>query len=343
MDATQADVVDVSVILPVHNERDNIVPEVDRIRAALDASQYTYEIICIDDASTDGSHEVLESLQGITLITSDVNRGSGASRRVGSQTARGTFVVWTDVDMTYPNDIIPELVDQMDGHDQVVGARRTEEGTVKFLRVPAKWFIRSLAQYLVQTPIPDLNSGLRVMRRSVALQYLHRLPNGFSCVTTITMSFMADNYSVKYVPIDYFPRVGESKFHWYQDTKKYITQVIRMVLSFEPLRVFGPLGFVVGLVAFGKLLFDWFTRGFSLGPNTLVLVTAAFNILLIGLLADLVVRLNRPKQLVPPANVRVVTRARSDTSALTQETPPVRDEASAGISSPAPGTTDTSR
>lgn len=299
------DVVDVSVILPVHNERDNIVPEVDRIRESLDASDYSYELICIDDASTDGSTEVLHRLAGVTVISSDVNRGSGASRRVGTQTARGTYVVWTDVDMTYPNERIPELVKSMDGHDQVVGARLTEEGTLKALRVPAKWFIRRLAQYLVDTPIPDLNSGLRVFRRSVADQYLHRLPNGFSCVTTMTMSFLADNYSVHYVDIDYAPRKGESKFHWYTDTKKYLTQVIRMTLSYEPLRVFGPLGFLLGLISVIKLGFDWYRFGFSLAGNTVVLVTAAFNVLLIGLLADLVVRVNRTGVRVAPASIRV--------------------------------------
>ena len=69
--------------------------------------------------------------------------------------------------------------------DQVVGARTTEEGTHKFLRVPAKWFIRKLAELLTNSQIPDLNSGLRAFRRQVALPYLRLLPPGFSCVTTI--------------------------------------------------------------------------------------------------------------------------------------------------------------
>ena len=72
--------------------------------------------------------------------------------------------------MTYPNDEIPELVDELGGFDHVVGARRTEEGTVKLLRKPAKWFIRKLASYLTGVKIPDLNSGFRAFRRDVALQ-----------------------------------------------------------------------------------------------------------------------------------------------------------------------------
>ena len=143
--------------------------------------------------------------------------------------------------MTYPNHEIPQLVKELDGYDQVVGARTSEQGTVKFARVPAKWLIRKLASYLVETKIPDLNSGLRAFRADVGRQYLNQLPPGFSCVTTLTMAFLANGYSVKYVPIEYSERAGQSKFHWWKDTKRYVTQVVRMVLSYNPLRVFLPL------------------------------------------------------------------------------------------------------
>ena len=143
--------------------------------------------------------------------------------------------MWTDVDMTYPNDQMPNLIDELDGVDQVVGARTSEKGTVKALRVPAKWIIRKLASYLTSTPIPDLNSGFRAMRRSVALQFLHLLPSGFSCVTTITMTFLNNGYSVKYIPIEYGERAGESKFHWYRDTKRYLLQVVRLIMMYNPL------------------------------------------------------------------------------------------------------------
>ncbi len=108
--------------------------------------------------------------------------------------------------------------------------------------MPAKWLIRRLAQFLAGTKIPDLNSGFRAFRTDVARQYLNQLPVGFSCVTTITMTFLAGGYSVKYVPIDYAKRAGESKFHWYKDTRRYATQVVRMILSYNPLRIFMPVG-----------------------------------------------------------------------------------------------------
>lgn len=214
MHEPQPSTVDISVILPVFNERGHLDAEIARIRDTLAASEYSYEIIVIDDGSTDGSGDRLRQIEGIRLIQFQTNRGSGSARKYGTLQARGRVVAWTDVDMTYPNDEIPRLVKELDaGWDQVVGARTSEQGTVKLLRTPAKWLIRRLAGYLVDFNIPDLNSGLRVFRRTVAYQYLYLLPRGFSCVTTLTLAFISNGYSVKYVPIDYYPRAGESKFH----------------------------------------------------------------------------------------------------------------------------------
>jgi glycosyltransferase involved in cell wall biosynthesis len=292
---------DVSIVLPVFNEKGHLRTEIDRIEAAMSSSPYSYEIIVVDDGSNDGSEVELAAIDGIRLIRHPKNRGSGAARRTGTTAARGRIVVWTDVDMTYPNDDIPALVKDMEGYDQVVGARRTEEGTLKFFRVPAKWFIRKLASYLVQTDIPDLNSGLRAFRRDVAMQYVQDLPAGFSCVTTLTMSFLGNGYSVKYVPIDYAPRAGRSKFHWWRDTKRYLLQVIRMVLSYNPLRVFMPIGLTLIALGVAKLIYDWTTRDFSLAANTLLILFAAFQTITIGLLADLIGRSSKPSTQVTPA------------------------------------------
>jgi len=215
--------------------------------------------------------------------------------------AKGKVVVWTDVDMTYPNDRIPELVDEIAGYDQVVGARTSEQGTVKLLRMPAKWFIRKLASYLTRTKIPDLNSGFRAFRRDVADQFLYLLPRGFSCVTTITMAFLTNGYSVKYIPIEYAKRAGRSKFHWLADTRRYLMQVVRMVLMHEPIRFFGPPAVILGLAGMIKLVYDLVDKNFRIGTNTMVVLGIAFALAGIGLLADLLVQLNKREHPVMPA------------------------------------------
>ncbi len=294
---------DVSIILPVHNERGHLAQEVDRIRAAMEASHHSYELIVVDDGSSDGSGDIARELGGLRLVTLRDNKGSGAARRAGSRAARGRVVVWTDVDMTYPNDTIPWLVDQLGDHDQVVGARTSEEGTLKFARVPAKFLIRRLASYLVERRIPDLNSGFRVFRRDVGDQFLDELPDGFSCVTTLTMSFLTNGYSVEYVDIPYAARAGRSKFHWWADTRRYLRQVVRMALSYNPLRVFMPVGLLLLAFAAGKMVFDWASRDFSLSPNTLLLFLAAFQIVTTGMLADLVARRSRRDRLLPSSRI----------------------------------------
>jgi glycosyltransferase involved in cell wall biosynthesis len=292
---------DVSIVLPVYNEASHIEEELDRIHASMGRSNLSYEIVVIDDGSTDGTGEVLGARTDIELLRFAQNRGSGSSRKYGTLSAKGRVVVWSDADMSYPNDKIPELVAELDGWDQVVGARTSEEGTVKLLRKPAKWLIRKLASYLAAVKIPDLNSGFRAMRRDVAEQFLYLLPKGFSCVTTITMAFLSNGYSVKYVPIHYAARAGTSKFHWWRDTRLYLLQVMRMVLLYSPLKVFMPPAVVLGLIGVAKLVFDLIQKDFRVATNTLVVLGVAIALAILGMLADLLVQLNKRRHDVIPA------------------------------------------
>ena len=304
MSAT-GDEIDVSIILPVFNESGHLADEISRIRKSMDESDYSYEVIVVNDGSTDGSGARLREIEGIRLIEFAHNRGSGAARKWGTMQANGRLIVWTDVDMTYPNEDIPALVEEMDrqGVDQLVGARTSEQGTMRFLRTPTKWAIRKLASYLARESIPDLNSGLRVFRRDVARQFLYLLPRGFSCVTTITMAFLANGYSVGYRPIEYFPREGDSKFHWWRDTSRYLLQVVRMTLMWEPVRVFGPPAALLGLVGVGKMIYDVIDKDFRVGTNTIVILGVALALAILGMLADLVVQLNKSKNEIIPATV----------------------------------------
>lgn len=301
--------IDLSVVLPVYNEAGHLREEIDRIRKSLEESDYSFEIIVVDDGSSDGSGESLAEIDGIRVLRFRQNRGVGSARKYGTMVARGRYVAWTDVDMSYPNDELPRLLDEIDGWDQVVGHRTSEQGTVKLLRRPAKWFIRRLASYLTKVPIPDLNSGFRVFRREVAMQFLYLLPRGFSCVTTITLAFLTNGYSVTWVPIDYAPRRGNSKFHWLVDTRRYLMQVVRMVLMYEPLRVFGPPAAALGLVGIGKLIYDLIDKDLRVGTNTILILGASVAFALLGTVTDLLVQLNKERNHVLPA---VIDSARAD-------------------------------
>ena len=195
--------------------------------------------------------------------------------------------------MTYENERIPELVRILrDDHtyDQVVGARTTEEGTHKWARVPAKWFIRKVAEWLTKTRIPDLNSGLRAFRREVSLPYLRLLPAGFSCVTTITIAFLSNQHDIKYVDTSYAKRAGTSKFHFVNDAYRYILQVLRMVIYFDPLKVLMPPALWLILIGVVKAVIDMVRHPFYFPASTVLVVMTGLLIGSLALLADLVVR-----------------------------------------------------
>ena len=286
-----------TVVLPCYNEQDHVLAELERITAAMDADGMSYELLVIDDASTDGTLDVLREalprFPTMRIMPFRRNGGSGTARRIGTREARGDIVVWTDADMTYPNERIPEFVRMLledDSYDQVVGARTSEEGTHKWARVPAKWVIRKIAEGLTKQRIPDLNSGLRAFRRDVSLPYLRLLPPGFSCVTTLTISFLSNQHDIRYEPISYAKRAGVSKFHFVGDAYRYILQVLRMVMYFDPLRVLLPVSLFLLAVGFAKLVFDQFQALFSLADNTVLLIVSGLLIGMMALLADLVVR-----------------------------------------------------
>jgi glycosyltransferase involved in cell wall biosynthesis len=294
---TSPDAPYVTIVLPCFNEQDHVMLELERIATAMDASGYTYELLAIDDKSTDNTLQVLREAQQrfpqMRLMPFRRNGGSGTARRIGTQEARGRIVVWTDADMTYPNERIPEFVRYLDENldvDQVVGARTSEEGTHKWARVPAKWVIRRIASFLSGTKIPDLNSGLRAFRRDVSLPYLRLLPPGFSCVTTITMAFLSNQHPVDYLPIDYAKRAGFSKFHPFRDAYRYILQVLRMVMYFNPLKVLMPFALWVMLIGGVKLVVDLARYDFHVATSTLLLIFVGFQIAVLALIGDLVVR-----------------------------------------------------
>jgi polyisoprenyl-phosphate glycosyltransferase len=293
----RTDTLDVTIVLPCYNEQDHVMAEVARITAAMDASGFSYELMVIDDKSTDNTLSVLRtalpSYPRMRLMAFRRNGGSGTARRIGTTDAYGRIVVWTDADMTYPNERIPEFVQYLLDNpdvDQVVGARTSEQGTHKILRVPAKWVIRKIAETLSSTSIPDLNSGLRAFRREVSLPYLRLLPPGFSCVTTITLSFLSNQHGVEYLPIDYAQRAGISKFHFVRDAYRYILQVLRMVMYFNPIKVLMPLAlwlFGIGVV---KGIVDLVRYHLRITTNSVLLILSGLIIGAIALLADLIVR-----------------------------------------------------
>jgi len=242
----------ISIIIPMYNEEEAIGGDLDTIIQTMSGSDVPWEIIVVDDGSTDASAEIVQQREGVRLIQHPYNRGTGAARTTGLQHARGDVIVMTDGDGTYPNQDIPRLLTHIgepsalgpedQGYDLVIGARTMETGSLKWLRSPAKLFIRLLASYMTGVGIPDLNSGLRAFKKGAAERFLDILPTTHSWVGTQTVAFLSEGYAVKFIPIDYYKRKGSrSSFHPITDTYNYLSLVVRTIMYFNPLKVFLPV------------------------------------------------------------------------------------------------------
>jgi glycosyltransferase involved in cell wall biosynthesis len=286
----------VSVVIPALNEEHGIAGVVQHIGKVLADAGVEHEIIVVDDGSSDKTAAMAE-MTAATVLRHHINRGYGASLKTGIRAARYDLVAIMDADGTYPADRLPELLVETRQADMVVGARAAGSTSIPVIRKPAKWFLNRLANFMTNTKIPDLNSGMRVIRRELVFEYIDILPDRFSFTTTITLAGLCDGYRLKFIPIDYLRRVGRSKIKPV-DALNFLILILRTMTYFRPLRIFVPLS--LGLLAVGatKFLIDVF--GYQRISGTSVLFgLASLNILSVGVVADLICFLRRRRPGLP--------------------------------------------
>lgn len=288
----------VTIVVPMFNEERGVAGVLERL-SQLDLGT-PVEILAVNDGSSDGTAAALAGLKGrianLRIVTHHANQGYGAALKTGFTHAKHEVVVITDADGTYPEDRIVDLIACIDdGAEMAVGARLGENVHIPLIRRPAKAFLRHLASFLAGTPIPDLNSGLRAFRRDLVLRFRPILPQGFSFTTTITLASLTNGHRVDYVAVDYAKRAGRSKIRPIKDTLAFTSLIVRTVLYFNPLKVFYPIGILLGLCLLGSLYWDVFqVEGHpNLSEKTVMFFMAVINVLTIGLLADLIEKRSR--------------------------------------------------
>jgi glycosyltransferase involved in cell wall biosynthesis len=272
----------VTIVIPAYNEGPHIARQIREIAAVMAQSGWVCEIIVVDDGSTDGTGEVALA-EGVRVLRNRRNRGYGAALKRGISAAQFDWILIIDADGTYPASAIPRLLAHADTEEMIVGARITALRRIPFVRRPAKWFLTRLASFLAERELPDLNSGLRLIRRSLIESYRHLLPSGFSFTTTITLAATCNEHEVAYVPIDYLARSGESKIrprHAYE----FLLLVLRIIVFFNPLRVFVPIGLAMALLGLGKFIYDLTLKNIS--ESALLGLLGALVVWAVGLLAD---------------------------------------------------------
>lgn len=282
---------EISIIIPVYNEAEGVEAVLRKLNDYLEQSHISAEILAVDDGSSDATAEILASLPlpFVRVITHPINRGYGAALKTGVHHAQGSYIAFYDGDGQHVPEELQMVLDKKDKFDMVVGARTGYKGPL--WRQPGKRFISALANYLVSFNIPDLNSGLRVVRKDVFQQFAHLYPNGFSLSTTITLALIKEGFSVGYVPITIKQRIGKSTLK-IRDGFATISLVLRIIMLFAPFRIFTPVSLVLFIFAGISLIYDVLIAK-NIGDNSLLFGISALLIFLFGLLADQVAAVRR--------------------------------------------------
>jgi glycosyltransferase involved in cell wall biosynthesis len=276
----------VSVVIPAYNEGHGIAEVVAAARSHLPEG----EVLVVDDASSDDTAEQARHA-GARVVRHPDNKGNGAAVKTGLRSASGEVVLLMDADGQMNSAYIPMLLRKLtEGYDMAVGARTpTTQGDTLTRRLGNNALNR-FGSYLVETPIPDLTSGFRAIRRDVILKFIHLLPNSYSYPTTSTLALIQAGYSVAHVAIEGQQRQGgKSGQKLLRNGVRFGLIILRMTSLFAPLRVYFPLAVVMHLLAVLSFLVSFFITDplrFHIPNSTVVLFVGGIVVFMFGLLAE---------------------------------------------------------
>ncbi len=324
--ATPASPVDLSVIIPVLDEGDNLRPLVEEITVALADSGFNYEVIFIDDGSTDDSFEIMKSLHEeyphIGAIQFRRNFGQTAAFAAGFDYARGDVIVTIDADRQNDPADIPSLIKKLgEGHDVVNGWRQDRQDGFLLRKVPS-YFANRLIARLSGVKLHDRGCSLRAFRGEVVRDLrlygeMHRF---------IPELAGAAGYTMAEVPVSHRPRVAGISKYGISRTFRVILDLVTILFlrrySARPMHLFGgvgiisvSVGIIIGLYLAGIKLWAGITggvdgfRSVQIGDRPLLMLSVLLIILgvqfvVMGLLAELVVRTYHESQDKPIYYIR---------------------------------------
>lgn len=267
-----------TVIIPCFNEELGIKETLENLLPY--TQKFKWRIILVDDGCTDGTSEIVSQMpQNFRVISHKVNKGYVASLKTGILNATTEYIAFYDADGQHNPQDLKAMSEGISDCDMLIGARG-KDSHQDFIRKPGKWLLVKVANYLTSRKIPDLNSGLRVIKREKISNLLHLFPDGFSFSTTSTIAFMYLSFKVNYFPITANKRIGNSTVRQIKHGSSTLLLILRLIILFNPLKVFLPISFWLILIggiyeiAFGIII---------LYPNV-KLIAAAFFMILTGIM-----------------------------------------------------------
>lgn len=237
-----------SICIPVLNEEGSITETLDRCLAlgpSLErAGVPAFEVIVVDDGSTDRTAERVRAYPQVRLIQHAVNRGYGAALKTGFSAARFDLIGFLDADATYPPEEFPALCRPVtEGKaDLVIGSRMLgADSEMPLVRRVGNTFFATLLTLVGRSVVTDSASGMRIFRRE-ALGVLSPLPDGLNLTPVMSTRAMHERIVTLEVPITYRERVGRSKLSVTRDGLRFLKTIVWTTLTYNPVRILGVIG-----------------------------------------------------------------------------------------------------
>lgn len=270
-----------SILIPAYNEEGGIGAVIAQILKL--GTKERFEVIVIDDHSSDGTGREARKYPA-RLLTNVQNFGYGYSLKRGIRAASHEHIIILDGDGSYPVAAIPRLIEEYEkGFDMVVGIRQGSFYRGSRVKRVGRFAFRVLSEFATGRKIPDINSGLRIFRRDLAVAFFHTLSSGFSFTTTITLAFMLNAYSVHYIPIEYHKRRGTSKVRYFRDTLRASQIIVESIVFYNPLKMFLLCAVAIFLTGLVSIIIAFFSMG--LGLLLFLTVEGALGMLALGFVA----------------------------------------------------------
>jgi glycosyltransferase involved in cell wall biosynthesis len=230
---------EISIVIPAYNEAGAIEETIQKVDGFFRSSGHTYEIIVVDDCSTDDTAARARATSA-RVISHPTNKGYGNALLTGVCNAAHPWIAITDADGTYPAEVLPRMLDEAIARDldMYVGARQGKHYDEHLPKRWARCFFKGFTEFVVGQSIPDVNSGLRIIRRDLIARCAPALSGGFSFTTSITIIAFQTGYHVAYRPIDYFARTGKSHVRYGRDTLRALQIIVMTIVLFNPIKLY---------------------------------------------------------------------------------------------------------
>ena len=225
----------IDVIVPVYNEAKSIEEFYRRIRSI----PLQYNLIFIDNASTDNTLEIIKGFMEVIVIEHDKNEGYGASIRDGIAYSEGDIIVIIDADCEYPPESIPELIKQLETSDVVYASRFLDRKKLNmpFLKILGNRIISSVFNFLFRQKVTDLYTGCKALRRS-EVSGIQMQRKGFEHVLEMAAYLAKKGNAIDEIPITFEQRrTDKSKMKHLSETIKFAYLVV--YYFFKPYSMIG--------------------------------------------------------------------------------------------------------